>query len=405
MLELPPGIPRDVPGVWQSHRDWLATRGVQVPRVTVHGGYGKNNLGDDAILHVLLSRVLAELPRAEITVVCHGPQNVARRYSDVPKLQACYFKSAQALAAIAQSHIYIIGGGGIINRINSYSGRETLPLLDMKGKFLFLAALGAKLSGAQTHFYAIGANSFPDAGVRFLARKVLATADWVSVRDRGSLQTLRELGLTRPLVSVLDPALSLEPAPAADGARLLARWGCLPSGRPLVALGFRYVRARDTDNAQKVRTVARLVSHLREARNADVVFLPASQHPSQHYEDDLHFGRAVLRALPHRDHFHLVEEYPHPAVMMAAFGCADLCIFERLHAVILATVMGVPVQAVAYDAKVSEYTGLIGKSSDCMSSAELMAARDYGWLDRIWTGIACRRSPGGDRPAAQEATK
>ena len=391
MLELPPELPQDVPGLWQGHRDWLAARGIRAPRVTLHGGYGKNNLGDDAILHVLLQRVLSELPGAQLTIVCHGPENVRRRYAHINGLAACGFKSKAALSAMARSHIYIIGGGGIINRINAYSGRQTLRLLDMKGKFLFLAAWAAKFAGAQTHFYAIGANSFPDAGVRFLARHVLETAHVVSVRDKGSLDMLRKLGLGRRLVPVLDPALSMRPADPEQAALLLQRWGYQASTRPLVLIGFRYVREACSSDGDKVAAVVSLARHLMEQRSADVVFFPASQHPSQHAEDDLDFGRAVRRQLKGHRQFFLVEEYPHPELAMAVFGRADLCIFERLHAVILSSLMGVAVYAIAYDEKVSEYVKLMGRSHECMTSQQFVAASDYAWLDRPFAAAMKRR--------------
>jgi polysaccharide pyruvyl transferase WcaK-like protein len=390
MLELPAELPHDVPGLWQGHRDWLAQQGIREPRVTLHGGYGKNNLGDDAILHVLIQRVLSELPGAQLVIVCHGPENVARRYAHVNGLTACGFKSRAALRAMFLSHIYIIGGGGIINRINAYSGRQTLRLLDMKGKFLFLAALAARLSGAQTHFYAIGANSFPDAGVRFLARHVLETANVVSVRDQGSLGILRDLGLERRLVPVLDPALSMRPAAPGQAAALLQRWGYQGSTRPLVLIGFRYVREANSSDENKIAAVTRLARHLMDQRSADVVFFPASQHPSQHAEDDLDFGRAVLRELKGHPQFFLVEEYPHPELAMAVFGRANLCIFERLHAVILSSLMDVPVFAIAYDEKVSEYVKLIGQTRDCMTSQQFVETHDHAWLDRPFAAAMTR---------------
>ena len=112
MLELPPDIPADVPGLWEGYAEWLGAKGVSRPRVAIHGGYGKNNLGDDAILDVLLSRTLARFPDAAVTVVCHGPANVEARYRDLPNLSACHFKSLAALRAVVGSHLYFIGGGG-----------------------------------------------------------------------------------------------------------------------------------------------------------------------------------------------------------------------------------------------------------------------------------------------------
>ncbi len=381
MISLPSEIPRDIPGLWSGYQTWLAERGVRTARVVLHGGYGKNNLGDDAILHVLIERTLEHLPGAQITVVCHGPENVARRYQHVSGLSACYFKSGAALRAIVKSHIYIIGGGGIVNKINAYSGRQTMKLLDMKGKFLFIAAALAKVTGAQTCFYAIGATSFPDRGVKALAKPVLNGATVVSVRDERSLQNLETIGVQRPIVQVLDPALSLKPAPRAEAEEVLRKWGVPGVGRR-VCVGFRFVRDGATDNDAKVQAAARFCDHLIKRCGGHVVFLPASQHPSEHYEDDLEFGRRVRSALAEAKSFSLIEEYYHPTLMMAVLGAMDFNVLERLHAVILTSLTEVPFFVVSYDAKVTEYAKLVGAVDRLITSEDFVNRGDYGWLDR-----------------------
>jgi len=386
VLELPPDIPADVPGLWEGYARWLDSKGVSRPRVTIHGGYGKNNLGDDAILDVLLTRTLGRFPDADVTVVCHGPENVKARYPDLPNLSACHFKSLDALRAVVGSHLYFIGGGGIVNRINVYSGRQRLRLLDMKGKYLFVAALGAKLAGARTHFYAIGATSFPDAGVKLLAKWGLRHADVVSVRDRRSLDNLRALGVCRDIVLVRDPAVSLAPAPREEAESLLSRWNAGPGDRPRVCLGFRYVREPGLSNDAKVDKVVGLARHLMDT-GLRVVFLAASQHPSEHFEDDLHFGRAVRDRLGETDHFALIEEYGHPRLTMAVLGCMDLCVLERLHAVILASLAGVPVYAISYDHKVTEFAKLAGQERHLMELHEFMQQRSFAWLDPLLDGL------------------
>ena len=44
-------------------------------------------------------------PAAEVKVVCHGPENVRRRYQHLSNLTACHFKSLDALRAILTSQI------------------------------------------------------------------------------------------------------------------------------------------------------------------------------------------------------------------------------------------------------------------------------------------------------------
>jgi polysaccharide pyruvyl transferase WcaK-like protein len=369
MRELPAplrDIPADVPGLWETLAKRFERLG-RAPRVVIHGGYGKNNMGDDAILHVIRGRVLAAFPKAEIHVVCHGPERVVERYADdaLGPLTSSHFKSATTLRAAIRSDLYIIGGGGIVNRINAYSGNMVFKALDPKGKFQFLAALLAGWTGAFTMYYAIGAESFPDAVVRNLTRFALARASVVSVRDPRTVRNLREIGVTREIVQVLDPALSLEPASPAEADAVLADAGVRSHAdrtRPLVGMNFRWVGDPAVDNERTLTEAVRLARHLDE-RGCGVIFLPISQHPDKHLEDDLDFGRRMRDELDSPPWFALLETYPHPTVYMALLGECDALVLSRLHAVILATVMGVPMAVVSYDDKVTEFVKLAGQEA------------------------------------------
>ena len=360
-------IPYDVPGLWEHYVESLEKRGIEYPHVVIHGGYGKNNTGDDAILHVLIMRTRQYLPNAHITVVCHGPDNVRKWYPDV---SAYHFKSFSTIRAILRSHIYIIGGGGIIDRINTYSGYKTFKIFDMKGKFLFIAAYLAKLFGAKTNFYAIGATSFPDPVVKLLTRRVLSQADVVSIRDPLSLKNIRSIGVKRDLIQVLDPALSLEPVSADVAKDVLKEWKVIKGSRPLIGLNMRYVRDKFIDNEKTAAETTKLICHLIQEKGCKVLFIPISQHPFKHYEDDLDFGRHVKKQLKQMPHFYLMEKYYHPTIMMAILGEMDFCILVRLHAVILAFKMGIPFFAISYDDKVSEFVKLVGQEDMMINLAD-----------------------------------
>ena len=395
MRPLPPAlrdIPADVPGLW----DTLATRFVSLgrpPRVVIHGGYGKNNMGDDALLHVIRGRVLTAFPAAEVHVVCHGPERVIARYRDDPAgpVTSSHFKSVETVSAARRSDLYIIGGGGIVNRINAYSGLMMLKWLDPKGKFQFLAALLAGWTGAFTIYYGIGAESFPDPVVKNLTRFALKRASVVSARDPRTIANLRELGVKREIVQVLDPALSLEPAPAEEADKLLVDAGTVARAvrtRPLVGLNFRWVGDPAVDNDRTLAEAVRLARELHQ-RGCDVIFLPISQHPDKHLEDDLDFGRRLRHELEVPEWFALLETYPHPAVYMALLGACDALVLSRLHAVILGTMMGVPIATVSYDDKVSEFVKLSGQEARMIDLPEFTLERLQPALDEVL--VATRR--------------
>lgn len=379
-------IPADVPGLWETLSARFERLG-RAPRVVIHGGYGKNNMGDDAILHVIRGRVLDAFPNAEIHVVCHGPERVVERYADDERgpVTSSHFKSGTTVRAAMRADLYIIGGGGIVNRINAYSGNMVFKALDPKGKFQFLAALLAGWTGGFTLYYAIGAESFPDAVVRNLTRFALKRASVVSARDPRTIANLREIGVSREIVQVLDPALSLEPAPETEAEPLLVEAGARPRGertRPLVGVNFRWVGDPAVDNEHTLAEAVRLARDL-DARGCDVIFLPISQHPDKHLEDDLDFGRRLRHELGAPDWFALLERYPHPAVYMALLGACDALVLSRLHAVILGTMMDVPIAIVTYDDKVSEFVKLSGQAGRMIELADFTLERLAPVLDDV----------------------
>jgi len=248
----------------------------------------------------------------------------------------------------------------------------------MKGKYLFVAAYLAKIFGARTNFYAIGATSFPDILVKLLSKIALSNADEVSVRDPLSISNLRKLGIKRELVLVRDPALSLEPARPEEAVRILESMGLRSKAsrsRPLVGINFRYVNDPAVNNERSLTQAAQLVRYFIREKKCDVLFLPISHHPSKHLEDDLDFGRQVRNRLDHVSHYFILEDYLHPRLMMALMGEMDCMILSRLHSVILGSKMNAPIFTVSYDDKVTQFVRLIQKEDMLMKLNDFSAEK------------------------------
>jgi len=372
-------IPLDIPGFWETVEEQLKEKGKKKPLVVIHGGYGKKNMGDDALLHSIYTRVRRYLPNSLITVICHGPENIKQWYPDIV---ACHFKSKLSLKAILISDLYIIGGGGIVNKINTYSGNMSFKMFDIKGKFLFLAALAAKMTGAISVFYGIGATSFPDPIVKYLARFSFNRADYISVRDSMSIENLQYSGVRKEMTLVLDPALSLEPGGQHGVDAILSNIGIKSKSirsRPLIGLNLRYVGDPEVSNSRSLTEAVSLIKKLVKELNYDVLFLSISQHPDKHLEDDLDFGLQVQKKLAGDDatlgHFQVLKEYPHPRVFMALLGEMDMMILSRLHSVILGTKLGIPIVTVSYDNKVTQFVRLTGQERFMMSLNDFTASK------------------------------
>lgn len=352
---LPPEY--DPPIAAEHWREWglRLRRGGGRPTVVVHGGYGKRNLGDDAILEVLLAQLGEALPGARVVVLCHGPEEVMARHP----VEAHHFASRGALRAIWAADLYIIGGGGIVNRINTYSGRRRWRVLDPKGKFLFLATLLAGARGARVIYHIIGATSVPDPLAGWLARVAMNRADEVTVRDPLSREVLSRLGVQRELRVLPDPALSLAAAPPEVAWEILRREGIDPD-EPWVGINLRPVVEPDIDNAETAATMGRLAEELAETRGAQLVFLPFGLHPRIPAENDLTMVEPLRAALRHPERLRVLRHPCTPPEMKALLAQMDLGILERLHAAILAASAGAPFVALDYDDKVAQFVRAIG---------------------------------------------
>lgn len=357
---------------WQRWRERLPA----APLIALHGGYGKRNMGDEAILYVLLDQLRRAFPDGRIIVVGHNQQEIERDHG----AEAGYYISLRALKAIARADLYIIGGGGIINRINVYSGWRRLRLLDPRGKFFSLAALLAHGRGAKVIFHAIGATSVPDPLVGWLARMAMNRADEVSVRDPLSRRVLQELGVRREIHLVPDPAMQLEAAPASVAQEILRREGIEPEQR-LVGFCFRAVDEPDIDNAETARIVAQAADWLIERYGAQICFLPFGRHPRKPVENDLFFAQEVAGRVRHGERFHILQHPCTPPEMKAILAEMDFALLERLHAAILAAGAGAPFLAVSYEDKVAEFVRSIGRADDLLELREFNFERVMAKLE------------------------
>lgn len=289
-------------------------------RPLVVGGYGCGNVGDEAILSVLLDdlRQLDVAPR----VLSARPAETASMH-DVPAYAAT---PRGVLRALAASDALVIGGGGIFSAYMGPRSRNLPPLARL-----------AKLLRRPVIFRAVGAYATtPPAVARALVRS-MERVDFVSVRDDASARALRAFGLRRSLVLEDDAALRLPVAPDDRSPR---------PGR--VGVAVRRLRA----SAVQPRVAAELVAFLDRltATGRTPVLLPFSFHPNQPVEQDDAYARE-LRTRCARPESVIIEEHRDPREMLRAVQSLDAIVAMRFHAIVFATIAHTPAVALPYDDK------------------------------------------------------
>jgi polysaccharide pyruvyl transferase CsaB len=300
-------------------------------RVLVAGGYGCGNIGDEAILSVLLAE--PTLAAREVAVLSRDASALRRLH----RVQAIPPTPVHVARALARCDAVVIGGGGIFS---GYMGRRSmlLPVL----------AILASSARKRVLFRALGVyRSTPPIVARALVA-AMERACFVSVRDDPSERALRSFGLRKSVLIEPDPALRLtaEPFP-----------GHLPSG----AVGFALRRVHDPSvQARLDRAFVQAIDSVAAGGNTPVL-IPFSTHPSAAVERD----GAYLRELQARSSSRaaIVLEGLTPRQTLGAVGRLDALIAMRFHAMVFGDLAGTPTIAVPYDEKCSVFAAAHGVSA------------------------------------------
>lgn len=299
--------------------------------VLVVGGYGYRNVGDEAILAGLLATLEGRPP----TVVSRLPAETAALHG----VRAVPLGSA--VAELARHRSLLIGGGGLFGRDMGAIGRM-LP-----GFGLFAAGLGRTVA-----LHGVGIDRdlpFPTAA---LLRRLARQADRVMVRDAVSAEVLSAWGIE----AAVGPDLSgaLQPARPAVAAALLRAAGLDPR-RPIVGLSLTAVNPALSD------AVLDAVSASMDALpDAQFAFIPMSQHPFVGRHNDLLLGRQLQARQPR---LRIVDGWTHPGQVLAIHGQLAILVGMRLHSLLFADRVDIPVIPIAYADKIAAWLSARGASA------------------------------------------
>lgn len=324
--------------------------------IVVQGGYGKNNLGDDSLLLIIYEKIKKWFPKANVIAMCHYPERVVQQY-DIP---AIGFKSLKMVKTLLGCDVLIIGGGGIVNIVNTYSGLQTLRMFDMKGKFLFLSSLFMKHKKRKVIFYGVGMTSIPDKIVEFLMKITLPRADLVGVRDRVSLDNVRSFIKNKEkLFITYDPALDFNQNEKSKLIQKKRNYSSLKNKN--IVISVRAIPNNEQTEAL-IQSLVKLINVILEIHETvHITLLPVSCHPSKDVENDIHICRTIYsNILEKRNQLFLVDSYLHPKRIQQILGESDLIIMSRLHGLILSYDFGIPTVVLSYNEKVALFAEMAG---------------------------------------------
>lgn len=304
----------------------------RVIKAAVSGYYGFGNLGDDAILHAI-SGLFRQLPNpVRLTVLSNDPADTIRQYglSAVPR-----FSPLRLYRTLRESDILISGGGSLLQ--NKTSTRSLL---------YYLAVIRlAQLLHKPVVIYANGIGPLLGKANRRLVRKAIDKCALVTLRDHQSLQELRSLGVARSDLHVTgDPAFTLKPTRA---PRTMLRELGIPDDAQMVGISVRNLK----DNAHFPEQYAKLCDRLSQELGKTIIFLVMQESR----DEDISRRIMAQMTVP----AYLAKTPGDPGSMLSLIRDMDAVVSMRLHTIIFAAQMQVPVVGCVYDPKVSAFLDML----------------------------------------------
>lgn len=305
-------------------------------RVVISGYYGFANTGDEAIA-LAITRELKKQGHTPI-LLSNTPAESAALYGcqSVPRM-----KPAELVKTLARADVLLSGGGGLLQ--DRTSGR-TLAY------YLGIIRMG-KLLRKRVVIFNQSIGPLSPAGEKTVKSALHGLR--VVVRDRGSLDTLRRMGIQGELGG--DPALLLEPS------------------AQLVRNPHAVVVAPRGDVSEAMPALRQMVSRLRE-QGRHVIAL--SLFPEQ---DD-----AAARELEADQ----VVSTHDPQAALDVIASSGFVVGVRLHALILAAAAGVPFAGLSYDPKVQGFCEDAGAPVHSTTpEVETLSAQVYQRVTPDWSAI------------------
>ncbi|RZT21553.1 polysaccharide pyruvyl transferase CsaB [Fictibacillus sp. BK138] len=294
-------------------------------KVVLSGYYGFNNIGDEAILLSIISALKEQKPDIEIVVLSNDPEFTKRTYG-VDAINRWQMKDV--FAVLKTSDGLISGGGSLLQ---DKTGMKSIP-------YYTGIMMLARMAGKPFFIYSQGMGPIDKSVSQFLTRMMLKKAGKITLRDTGSIQLLKDIGLRNEMELVPDPVLGFhleEPK---------SNWYQQQDfTKPVLTVS---VREWPTTNDFKKKIAEALDDFIR--RGNEVVFIP------MHDKHDDDTSREILAMMNEKAYVAPFDASIEEKVSI--IGLSDMLLAMRLHALIFAGIMNTPFLALSYDPKIDAFS-------------------------------------------------
>ncbi|PHV71283.1 polysaccharide pyruvyl transferase CsaB [Sporanaerobium hydrogeniformans] len=328
--------------------------------VLISGFYGFRNSGDDAILLGMVQELKRVNPQIKIAVLSKTPEKTKEIYG-VEAISR--FNILEVIKVMKRSRLFISGGGSLIQDVTS-----TRSLLYYLGLIRLAHFLGVRVM-----LYANGIGPIKEEKNRKLCKKILDKVSLITLREPMSKEEIESLGITQPRIEVTaDPAMLLKEVEGEKVKLLLKEIGVVEE-KPIITLS---VRPWGENIEEYTQVIAQAADEISRKYDAQILLAPLQM------SQDFDVCEQVASKMQAPSYL-LKREY-HITELLAIIKASDLMIGMRLHALIYAVSMCVPIVGIVYDPKVE---GLLRYTHQHSAGAveELHKDKLLSVIEEVWT--------------------
>lgn len=296
----------------------------------ISGYYGFKNVGDDAMLMAIIDNLSMSKKDLRVLVLSKNPLETRRVYNVDSTNRV---NLLQILFTMRNSKLFISGGGSLIQ--DNTSTRSLIYYLGM----IWLA----KKMKMKVMIYANGIGPLNKKNNRNLTKYVVNKVDVITLREELSFKELTSLNINRPEIHVTaDPAFTIQAESSEQTDYLLSSEGIDPKA-PYIGISVRKWSGHDKFET----TLANIADYIIESYGIGVLFIP------MHYPGDLVIIENILAKMKNKG-FAIRKKHSVPEIL-GIIGKTQLLIGMRLHALIFAASIGVPIVGIVYEPKVEGF--------------------------------------------------
>ena len=330
-------------------------------RVAISGSYGGMNLGDEAILEVILRELRASVD-VDVVVFSRNAKDTEQRHK-VRAVPIREMHKDDVLEELRKLDLFILGGGGIL-----FDGLVEDMLRDVNW---------AKELGIPVMVYAVSVGPLKTAESKQLVVAALNKVDKITVRENEAKRILHDLGIEQEIEVTADPGLLLKPQLFTK--EMLKMEGINPD-TPLVGFSLREPgpAAPDLDIEQYHAILANAADFMVERFDAQVLFIPMEAGDNK----DPQHSHAVISKMANAQRASVLKGEYSSAAVLGLMKHMSFAVGMRLHFLIFAGIQKIPFVPLPYATKVA------GLLSDLEMPMAPIAALNVGklcaFLDRSW---------------------